>query len=78
MLDRMYPGTTPQKATIGGLGAVVDIDTWETAGAMSCSYQRGVTYNIAVTPKCRSRSDILGPKNTLDNSVFFVANPRFT
>ena len=41
MLDRMYPGTTPQKATIRGLGAAVDIDTWETAGAMSCSYQRG-------------------------------------
>ncbi|CAP79312.1 hypothetical protein PCH_Pc17g00250 [Penicillium rubens Wisconsin 54-1255] len=41
MLDRMNPGTTPQKAIIGGLGAVVDIDTWETAGDINRSYQRG-------------------------------------
>ncbi|OQE41518.1 hypothetical protein PENNAL_c0731G06697, partial [Penicillium nalgiovense] len=32
MLDRMYPGTTPQKATTSGLSAVVDTDTWKTAG----------------------------------------------
>jgi hypothetical protein len=41
MLDRMYPGTTPQKATTGGLSAVVDTDTWKTAGDINCSYQRG-------------------------------------
>jgi hypothetical protein len=41
MLDRMNPGTTPQKVTMGGLSAVVDIDTWETAGDINCSYQRG-------------------------------------
>jgi hypothetical protein len=74
MLDLMNPGTTPQKVTMGGLSAVVDIDTWETAGNINCSYQRGITYNVAATPKCRSRSDILGPKETLDNLVFFVAN----
>ncbi|CAP79570.1 hypothetical protein PCH_Pc23g00760 [Penicillium rubens Wisconsin 54-1255] len=27
-LDRMNPGTTPQKATTGGSDAVLDIDTW--------------------------------------------------
>jgi hypothetical protein len=40
MLDRMNPGTTPQKAMIGDLGAVVDIDTWETAGDINRSYGR--------------------------------------
>jgi hypothetical protein len=30
----MNPGTTPQKATTGGSDAVLDIDTWGTAGDM--------------------------------------------
>ena len=44
MLDRMNPGTTPQEATNSGLSAVVDIDTWETAGDINPSYQRGGNY----------------------------------
>jgi hypothetical protein len=41
MLDRVKLGTTPQEAMIGDLGAVVDIDTWETAGDINRSYRRG-------------------------------------
>lgn len=54
MLDRINPGTTPQKAMTGGLSAVVDIDTWKTAGDKTVVTNGEITYNAAATPKCRS------------------------
>jgi hypothetical protein len=41
MLDRMNPRYYAPKAMIGDFGAVVDIDTWETAGDINRSYRRG-------------------------------------
>jgi hypothetical protein len=40
-MSNVVQGAVPQKATIGGLSAVLDIDTWGTAGDMNCGYQRG-------------------------------------
>jgi hypothetical protein len=63
---------------IGDLGAVVDIDTWKTAGDINHSYRRGITHNVAAAPKCRTRSDILEPKKALNILVVFVAGSTFT
>ncbi len=60
------PGYYAQKVTIGGLG-VVDVDTWEAAGNINCSYQRGVApRNVMATPECREPIGFL--------VGFFVAN----
>jgi hypothetical protein len=75
MLDRMNPGTTPQKAIIGGLGAVVDIDTWETAGDINRSYQRGDYLQCFGDSQMQEPIGYSGPKKTLDNLVFFIAKP---
>ncbi|CAP99875.1 hypothetical protein PCH_Pc22g25870 [Penicillium rubens Wisconsin 54-1255] len=69
-LDRMNPGTTPQKATIGGLGAVVDIDTWETAGDINSSYQRGDYLQCCGDSQIRvGLSDLQSPTEALTSTT---------